>query len=321
MPCMCDFRDRRWNPHTSRCETCGCSYRAGSVQEQFKGRMGRSEETETIPVRILEPDRLDPNLDRVLRRKLDPSGKLTSADGADMTEEEFLAAYTAKDYPKPSVTVDLVIFTVTDSILRVLLIRRGGHPYRGKLALPGGFVDVGDGVKNQGEDVEDAAHRELEEETGLPKGSCYLEQLYTFGKAGRDPRTRVISVAYFALVRPTLASLVTAGDDASEADWHVAQTVLDEGGLAFDHDTVLAKAIERIRGRIDYSPVAFDLVPETFTVAELRSVYEAVKGHAYDPKNFHRRFRRMLADGVIRQAPGRRGTSSKPAAVYYFVRR
>lgn len=252
----------------------------------------------------------------------DPSGKLSSKDGADMTEAEFLANYKAKDYPKPSVTVDLVIFTVIDTDLKVLLIKRGGHPYKGSWALPGGFVDVGDGVKNQGEDLEAAAHRELAEETNLPKGSCYLEQLYTFGKAGRDPRTRVISVAYFALVRPTLAPLVTAGDDAAEAEWRSVEGLfLDEMlPLAFDHWDILAMAVKRLQGRIDYSPVAFDLVPETFTVAELRSVYEAVKGASYDPKTFHRKFRRMLADGILVAAPGKRGGTGRPSAVYSFKR-
>lgn len=210
--------------------------------------------------------------------------------------------------------------------------------------MPGGFVNVGDGVKDQGEDIETSAHRELEEETGLPRGSCYLEQLYTFGRAYRDPRTRVISVAYFALVRPTLAPMVTAGDDAAEAQWFSVNDLWERGWLnptndvvkplgetktlgsiynttlAFDHRDILIKAVERIRGRIDYSPIAFDLVPETFTVAELRSVYEAVKGAVYDPKNFHRKFRRMLADGIIEKARGKRATITQPAAVYCFKR-
>lgn len=250
----------------------------------------------------------------------DVSGKMSHAEGANMTEAEFLAAYKAKDYPKPSVAVDLVVFTITDSDLKVLLIRRGGHPSRGKLALPGGFVDVGDGVKDQGESLDEAAHRELAEETGLPRGSCFLEQLYTFGDPGRDPRLRVISVAYYALVRPTLAPLVKAGDDAADAGWFSIAT-LDMSDLAFDHAKVLTTAIERIRGKIDYAPIAFDLVPETFTVADLRAVYEVVKGRTYDPKTFHRKFRRMLADGVIKQAPGKRLSGpggGSPAAVYCF---
>lgn len=259
------------------------------------------------------------------------STKLGHHDAATMTEAEFLANYKARDYPRPSVTVDLAIFTIIDSILHVLLITRGGHPYRLCKAAPGGFLNVVtpedergpdyDPKTDQGEDLEACAHRELEEETKLPKGSCYLEQLYTFGKAGRDPRTRVISVAYVALVRPTLAALVVAGDDALDARWYPVQEILDSRGvLAFDHDEILDMAVKRIRGKIDYAPIAFDLVPETFTATELRVVYEAVKGKAYDAKNFYRRFRRMQADGIIVPAPGKRPSGTKHSAVYRFVR-
>lgn len=250
----------------------------------------------------------------------DPSGKLGHHDAADMTEAEFLAAYRVKDYPRPSVTADLVIFTIIDSVLHVLLILRGGHPFRGCWALPGGFVNVGDAEKDQGENLEDAAHRELEEETGLPKGSCYLEQLGTFGDAYRDPRTRTITVAYVALVRSSLAPLVVAQDDAAAAEWRPVDSVLRSTTLAFDHIVILAKAVERIRGKIDYAPIAFDLVPETFTATELRVVYEAVKGQSYDAKNFYRRFRRMQADGVITRAPGKRPSGTKHSSVYRFNR-
>jgi len=254
----------------------------------------------------------------------DPSGKLSHHEDFD-DEAAFLAAYKAQDYPRPSVTVDLVIFTVLDGDLKVLLIERGGHPFKGWWALPGGFVNVGDGVKDQGEDVEDAAHRELEEETHLPKGSCHLEQLYTFGKAYRDPRTRVIDVAYLALVRPTLAPLVTAGDDAAATRWVSVQTLWDNSDtqrLAFDHREILTMAIERVRGKIDYSPIAFDLVPEAFSVAELRSVYEAVKGTTYNARNFNRRFKRMLADGVIETTVGHRpNPSGGPRAHLYQFKR
>lgn len=247
----------------------------------------------------------------------DPSGKLTHNEHFD-TEADFLAAYQVKDYPRPSVTVDLVIFTIVDSILKVLLIRRGGHPFKGSLALPGGFLNVGDAVKDQGEDLEAAAHRELEEETNLPRGSCYLEQLYTFGKAGRDPRTRVVSVAYMALIRPTLAPFVRAGDDAVEASWFPITSIQE--GMAFDHAEILKLAVQRLQGKIDYAPIAFDLVPETFTATELRMVYETVKGKSYDPKNFYRRFRRMLADGVLTEASGKRATGTNSAKVYRFNR-
>ena len=252
---------------------------------------------------------------------VDKSGKLSHAGAEHQTEAEFLATYKVTDYPRPSVTVDLVIFTVVDSDLKVLLILRDGHPFRGCWALPGGFVDVGDSFKDQGEDLEAAAHRELEEETHLPRGSCFLEQLYTFGRSGRDPRTRVISVAYYALVRPTLAPMVSAGDDAADARWFSVEHEVagqDPMPLAFDHAEVLRTAVERIRGKMDYAPITHHLVPETFTVGELRAVYEAIKGTTYDPKNFHRRFRRMIEDGVILPAVGKRVTGARPAKVYQF---
>jgi len=247
----------------------------------------------------------------------DQTGKL-GHEASDMTEEEFLRTYKAKDYPKPSVTVDLVIFTVVDTVLKVLLIKRKGHPFKGRWAFPGGFVDVGDGFRNQGEGVEMAAHRELAEETGLPLGCCFLEQLYTFGEPNRDPRMRIITVSYYALVSPEKVPLVHAGDDASEAEWFPVE---DPPDLAFDHEEMLRVALARIRGKIDYAPIAFELVPPTFTIAELRSVYEAIKGCTYDPANFQRRFRRMVTDGIIEGATGKRHTLRRPAMVYRFTRR
>jgi 8-oxo-dGTP diphosphatase len=269
---------------------------------------------------------------------MDLTGKV-GHEASEMTEAEFLKAYRKEEYPKPSVAVDLIIFTVLDTDLKVLLIRRKGHPFKGCWAFPGGFVHVGDGYEDQGESLDETAHRELAEETGLPKGSCFLEQLYTFGKPGRDPRTRVISVSYYALVPSDLMPLIKAGDDAAEAQWFSVGDLQRDGvyetstgerflvkgsnvpELAFDHATILSTAVERIRGKIDYAPLAFALVPATFTVPELRAVYEAVKGETYDPRNFNRRFRRMLSDGVILPAPGKRPTASRPAAVYSFMKR
>ncbi|MBW2523854.1 MAG: NUDIX hydrolase [Deltaproteobacteria bacterium] len=223
-------------------------------------------------------------------------------------------------HPRPAVTVDIVVFTVVDTDLKVLLVERGAEPYGGRWALPGGFVQVSRG-SDQGEDLEAAAHRELCEETGLPRGSVYLEQLYTFGKPRRDPRTRVITVAHYALVRPDLVPLVRAGSDAAKARWVSVAQELGPLRLAFDHADILAMAVERIRGKVDYTPIAFELVGPTFTVAELREVHEAIKGTTYDPANFRRRFKRMQTDRIIEQAPGKRQTASKPAKVYRFVGR
>lgn len=245
-------------------------------------------------------------------------GKLDHTSGIE-DEGTFLETYRKEKYAKPSVTVDLVIFTIRNSDLKLLLIRRKGHPFKDKWALPGGFVEVGDGYDDQGESLEDAAARELQEETGLPDGASYLEQLYTFGNPGRDPRMRVITVSYYALIRPGLAPLSTAGDDAAEAKW-VSLSNLDLGDLAFDHSEIIKVAVDRIRGKVDYSPIAFRLVPEHFTVPELRGVYETIKGEVYDARNFRRRFNRMVEDGIIEKAPGKRAAKTgRPAKVYRFV--
>jgi len=236
-------------------------------------------------------------------------------------EKQFLEDYTAQAYVQPSVTVDLVIFTVIDTDLKVLLVRRGEHPFKGAWALPGGFVHAGDGKADQGEDLEEAAHRELAEETGLPKGSCFLEQLYTFGRAGRDPRTRVITVAWYALIQPGLAQVIAAGDDAAEAQWFSVAEEVPWMRLAFDHTEILAMGVSRIRGKIDYSNIAFELVPQTFTVGELRAVHEAIQDKTHDPRNFRRRFQRMVTDGIIVPAPGKRHLGkARPAKVWRFHR-
>lgn len=245
-----------------------------------------------------------------------------AADRPDPTtsvdEAEWLSRYDPTRWPRPSVTVDLVVMTVLNADLKLLLIKRGQPPCQGAWALPGGFVEVRNEPHDQGESVDAAAARELEEETGLPDGSSYLEQLYTFGDPGRDPRTRVITVAYYALVRPDLAPLVRAGDDAAEAGW-VSVSELAERPVAFDHARIIDVALRRVRGKIDYAPIAFRLVPEHFTMAELRGVYEAIKGQSYDPSNFRRRFRRMQTDGIIETAPGKRPVArGRPPRVHRF---
>jgi 8-oxo-dGTP diphosphatase len=233
-------------------------------------------------------------------------------------ERTFLERYRPQDYPRPAVAVDLVILTILDAKLRVLLVKRKEHPFKGAWALPGGFVRVGD--KDQGEDLDAAARRELAEETGLDAERVLIEQLYTFGKAGRDPRMRVISVAYVALVRPDLAPFIKAGGDASDVDWFVLDG-LKKLELGFDHRDIVEAALTRIRGKLEYSNIAFDLVPGTFTIPELRHVHAVVLDREMDPGNFRRKFNRMLEDGLIERAPGKRITASKPATVYRFKRR
>jgi 8-oxo-dGTP diphosphatase len=232
-------------------------------------------------------------------------------------EEAFLRSYRPSDFPRPSVTVDIAAFSIIDAELRVLLVRRGDHPFKGAWALPGGFVRVGDAHRDQGEDLDAAAGRELEEETGLRAREVYLEQVGAFGKAGRDPRMRVITVAYCALIRPDLAPLVRPGGDASAADWHTVGALRPKD-LAFDHSDIIARAVAHIAARIDQSAIAASLVPKTFTIQELRHVHGILTGKPQDPGNFRRRFERMLQDGIVEQAPGKRLTVSKPALVYRF---
>ncbi len=252
-------------------------------------------------------------------------------------EQQFLEQYRPGSYARPAVTVDIVVFTVVDRLLHVLLVRRDEHPFKGRWALPGGFVRVGEDRDEQGEDIDEAAHRELLEETGLSAAALpgvFLQQVRAFGKPGRDPRMRVISVAYYALVRPTLVPLIRAGGDVSHAKWFDVAELLDaegagpsrlsktaRGELAFDHADILDATLERMRADLDRTAIGFELVPETFTIQELRAVHEVIRGEPLDPGNFRKKFLRLVEDGVIEAARGKRPTASKPASVYRYVRR
>ncbi|TCM49225.1 NUDIX domain-containing protein [Kribbella sp. VKM Ac-2568] len=185
------------------------------------------------------------------------------------------------DFLPLGVAADLVILTVRDGSLEVLLIRRGIAPHKGRWALPGGFV-------RPEEDLEAAARRELSEETGLLSDRIHLEQVATYGEPGRDPRGRVISVAYLALV-PDLPAPV-AGTDAASASWvPVADVLEDPKRLAFDHYRILTDAVERARAKLEYSSLATAFCAHEFTISELRGIYEAVWGVSLDPRNFHRK--------------------------------
>jgi 8-oxo-dGTP diphosphatase len=179
-----------------------------------------------------------------------------------------------------AVTVDLVILTIRDERLCVLLVRRGVPPYKGRWALPGGFVQ-------ESEDLADAAARELAEETGLTMLEVHLEQLRTYGSPGRDPRGRVVTVAHLALA-PDLPS-PTAGSDAAHAEWVPVDEMLTGRRLAFDHREIVSDGVERARSKLEYTPLGTAFCPPSFTVGELRRVYEAVWGRALDPRNFHRK--------------------------------
>ncbi|HEX7308157.1 NUDIX hydrolase [Lentzea sp.] len=183
--------------------------------------------------------------------------------------------YSPSDFPPFAVTVDLVVLTVRADELCVLLVRRGEEPFSGQWALPGGFVQVA-------ESVGDAAVRELGEETGV--SGLFLEQLGTYGEPGRDPRMRVVSVAYLALAADL--PVPVAGTDAAEAAWVPVGGV---SSLAFDHFLILRDGVERARAKLEYTPLGAEFCPAEFTVAELRRVYEIVWGVSLDPRNFHRK--------------------------------
>ncbi|URN01786.1 NUDIX hydrolase [Actinomadura madurae] len=201
-----------------------------------------------------------------------------------------------------AVTVDLVIFTVREDRLQVLLIERGKEPFLGLPALPGGYVRAG-------ETLDDAARRELAEETGLDGGRLHLEQLRTYGDPERDPRGRVVTVAYLAL-GPDLPAPV-AGTDARAARWVPVREV---GGLAFDHEVILREALERARSQLEYTTVAAAFCREPFTVADLRRVYEVVWDVALDPSNFRRKVTR--AERFLEPTGDRRVDTGRPAALY-----
>jgi 8-oxo-dGTP diphosphatase len=201
------------------------------------------------------------------------------------------------------VTVDLVVLTIREDQLCVLLIRRGAAPYRGRWALPGGFV-------HEDEDLPAAAARELAEETALT--GTHLEQLGTYGAPGRDPRGRVVTVAYLALL-PDLPAPV-AGTDAAGARWHPTST-LDGARLAFDHGRILADGLERARAKLEYSSLGAEFCPPEFTIAQLREVYQAVWGTTLDPRNFHRKVT-GTPDFVVPTGRSTEGERGRPAQLY-----
>jgi len=188
--------------------------------------------------------------------------------------------YDPAAFPPFAVTVDLVVLTIRDDVLHTLNVRRGEEPFRGRDALPGGFV-------RPDEDLPDAAARELREETGLRRVPGHLEQLATYGSPGRDPRMRVVSVAYLALA-PDLPD-PRGGGDAAAASWVPVADALRPGRLAFDHRRILADGLERARAKLEYSPLATAFCPPVFTIGELRRVYEIVWSADLDPRNFHRK--------------------------------
>jgi 8-oxo-dGTP diphosphatase len=239
-------------------------------------------------------------------------------------ELAFLAGYDASRYPRPSVAVDVVLLTVRAGALWTLLGRRGEHPAKGHWALPGSFVGID-------ESLDATAARVLASKAGL--SGVFTEQLYTFGAPDRDPRTRVLSVAYYALVEPSV--LESAVGARGEADLRLARLAVgwpgETGGavdalderdaampLAFDHAEILGTAVRRIRGKLDYAAIGFELLPDAFSLRDLRLVHEAILGRTLNKDSFRRR---ILDRGLV-VATGERasGTGHRPPELYRFAK-
>jgi 8-oxo-dGTP diphosphatase len=235
-----------------------------------------------------------------------------------LTEEEFLERYRPEAYARPSVAVDVVLVSVAEGALWVHGVRREAHPHRGRFALPGTFV-------REDERLEVAAARVLREKAGLAR--VFLEQLYTFGAPRRDPRMRVISVAYLALL--TESELAERHSSLVQARVEPAFAGLEEGGVAleaapgdpiacaFDHEAIIATAVRRLRGKLDYAPVGYRLLPRAFTLLELQRVHEIILGRAVNKDSFRRR---MLATGEL-EATGvhEAAVGHRPAELYRYA--
>ncbi|HYF82211.1 MAG TPA: NUDIX domain-containing protein [Clostridia bacterium] len=293
-------------------------------------------------------------------------GNNTLANKQGLTEREFLSQYDAGQYERPSVTVDMLVFTVMNEMkesyrklpektLKVLMVKRGDHPYLGYWALPGGFVNID-------ESLDKAALRELKEETNID--NIYMEQLYTWGDVGRDPRTRVIGCSYMSLVDSTRLD-IKAGDDAEDAAWFgvsysvveqkkavtekgylvqswvrillrndceelsatvkvektfvgnvvkVSRELIESNGIAFDHGEIIEYAVGRLRKKIEYTDIAFSLMPECFTLTELQQVYEVILGKELLKANF----RRKISDMVVETDEYTKDAGHRPSKLFKY---
>lgn len=218
-----------------------------------------------------------------------------------MTENNFPNRQYCYEYPHPAVTTDIVIFTIRDRQLKVLLVKRKGSPYKGKWALPGGFVAMDESLRQ-------CAERELAEETGV--SGVFLEQLYTFGDPKRDPRERVITVVYYALI-PSDKIEIRAATDAEAVGWFA----MDElPRLAFDHSTILKTAKQRLVAKLDYSTIAFQFMPREFTLTELQEVYEIILEEEVDKRNFRKWV--LALESIEETGEERRDGRHRPAMLY-----
>ena len=233
-------------------------------------------------------------------------------------ERQFLADYDPARFERPSLAVDIVLIGIRGEALATVLVRRSEHPQRGRWALPGGFLRMT-------ESLDASAARVLREKAGV--AGVYLEQLYTFGAPKRDPRTRIVSVAYYALVPPAKFAAI-ARDDVAFAQIDVAwpgetagpATLSDDRGrplsIAFDHATIIGMAVKRIRGKLDYAPLGYELLPPEFSLLDLQRIHEIALGRSLNKDSFRRR---MLASGQLAPAGRTRDTEAhRPAALYRF---
>jgi len=207
------------------------------------------------------------------------------------------------EFPRPSLTVDVVVFGLDEGDLKALLIQRDLAPFQGRWALPGGFVRID-------ETLEEAAKRELQEETGV--GNVYLEQLYTIGELNRDPRERVVTVAYYALVNLS-DHRIKATTDARDAAWFA---VNDLPKLAFDHDRIVDLALTRLKGKVRYQPIGFELLPRRFTLSQLQRLYETVLERPLDKRNFRKKILSM--DLLIELDEIEQDVAHRAARLYSF---
>jgi len=203
-------------------------------------------------------------------------------------------------YEKPSVTVDIVIFTIKNRNLEILLVKRNLEPFKNQWAIPGGFVRIE-------ESLDSAAKRELQEETGVK--DVYLEQLYTFGSPKRDSRGRVITVAYMALINSDKLVL-EASTDVSEAKWF---SIREVPALAFDHLEILSYALKRLKWKFEYTTVAFSLLPKEFTISQIQAIYEIVFDKEFDKRNFAKK---LLSINILKEEGVRREVSHRPPMLY-----
>lgn len=254
------------------------------------------------------------------RRPPKPSSPLAGTD--DQDDRALLASYDPSAFERPSVTVDVALLTVEQGEIHTLLVKRDAAPQRGRWALPGGFVKLD-------ESLDDAAARVLEAKAGVR--SIFLEQLYTFGAPKRDPRMRVVTVAYYALVDavrlreqlaeggPQLCRVEVPWEGETGGAVDARGSGADALPLAFDHGTILGTAIKRVRGKIGYAPIGFQLLPERFSMSDLQDVHETILGRPLNKDSFRRK---MLASGEL-EATGERqiAVDHRPGELYRFARR